>query len=837
MRPMDDTTLTPEYQALFDAVAPLLTAIEQRQQDDEATQDARLLALGQALKAKREQAIGARVNSGFERVCLQSEEAYVGVDDANRGAVAAPRWIKPTTMEGPVLAANAPREREDVRSSIYLRLTARYVDAGASKAGEILLPVDDKAFSLDPTPVPELIKGQQDPSHVTDAQTGQPLYRLPTPAESAPSSVGAPATTPVSPSAPSLGMAPPPGSPGLPPLQTKDLAGEALDLARKKATQAETQIYDWMVETHFRREMRKVIFDAARLGVGILKGPYPIERQRMAFSRATDAQGRPVLGPDGKPVYELDLVQEVQPGLRWVDPWNVFPDPACGEDIHRAAYIFERDFFSKAEVEALKHRPGYRADLIEQALQAGPSTIAGSESRNPQSQKNAYEHRWPIWYYHGTLDQDDLAALNPDAAQDPDCACAEGAPVVVTLINDIPVYAALQPLKSGRLPYHAMPWQRRPGQWWGIGVAEQCQAPQRILNGATRAMLDNAGKSAGSQLIMDKSCVVPADGEWTIGRDKIWYKNVDGTVDDVRKVFYAFEVPNVTAPLLNIIQFAYKLAEESTNIPLITQGQTGATTPETLGATQLQDSNASQLLRNVGYNCDDFITRPLVEQLYEWLLLDPDVPDDAKGDFTIHAHGSSAMVERAIQEQTIVQMSQMVQNPKNPFGVDPKRWFEQWAKSKHLNPKDFQYSDQEQQALDQQPVPPPPQVLVAQINAAVKEQIAQLEAQLGQMKIRQDTHDTQQVQQVRLQELQAQERLAMLQYATQQKISLDEVKAKLADTAMRLQIQKELGSAEMALDLHTHRVPPADRHPVGAQVIRPATEPPGRAPNGEAFAR
>ena len=55
----------------------------------------------------------------------------------------------------------------------------------------------------------------------------------------------------------------------------------------------------------------------------------------------------------------------------------------------------------------------------------------------------------------------------------------------------------------------------------------------------------------------------------------------------------------------NSCREAVASAEESTSIPLITQGQTGPTTPDTFGAAQLQNNNANQLLRSVGYAVDE----------------------------------------------------------------------------------------------------------------------------------------------------------------------------------------------------------------------------------------
>ena len=49
------------------------------------------------------------------------------------------------------------------------------------------------------------------------------------------------------------------------------------------------------------------------------------------------------------------------------------------------------------------------------------------------------------------------------------------------------------------------------------------------------------------------------------------------------------------------------------------------------------------------------------------------MPNEAeKGEYQIDAHGSAALVERAIQDQSIAQMAAMALNP--AYGIDPKKW-------------------------------------------------------------------------------------------------------------------------------------------------------------------
>ena len=174
---------------------------------------------------------------------------------------------------------------------------------------------------------------------------------------------------------------------------------------------------------------------------------------------------------------------------------------------------------------------------------------------------------------------------------------------VVSLVNNRVIRAIRPVLESENLPFRVFNWRRRAGHWAGVGVAEQVKTPQKVVNAATRAMLNNAGMSAGSQVVGIMDGLIPADGSNKITPDKLWWldpKSAAG-IDDVRKAFAAFEWPNKTPELMSIVEYGFKLFEEHSSIPLITQGQSGDTTPDTFSGQQLQDNNANQLLRDVGF--------------------------------------------------------------------------------------------------------------------------------------------------------------------------------------------------------------------------------------------
>lgn len=777
-----------------------------------AAQD-RLDSISKIVVDKRAEAIQARKDSGIEDVWLKAEEAYLGIDDLNRGEFAGAKWIKPSSKEGPVTTNQGRADTAEVRSTVYIPMTSRYVDAGSSKLGEILLPIDDKAFSIDAGEVADLIQAKSNTTQVTD-DAGQPLMRDPKPDELA--AMQQPGPDGAAPQAdPNAGV----------PITVSDLAEEKMSQASASAKKAEKRIFDWMSNSQYPAEMRKVIFDGARIGVGVLKGPFPEKRKSQAYVKGE---------------VSLKTVERAVPAYRNVDPWNIFPDRACGENIQNGDFILERDYLSAKQVRSLKKIKGYIATQIDQVIKEGPGKKNSDDNRQDEKQKN--EHRFEVWYFYGTLNRDDVEALVDAGGVDPkDILPAEGEEVyaIVTLINDCAVRATINPLDSGEFPYHSFPWRRRAGHWAGVGVGEQIQTPQRMINAATRAMMNNAGKSAGVQVVLDTGAITPADTRWVISGDKLWFKNPDSTIDDVRKAFSLFEIPNRGDEMMKIVDYAFKLAEEATSIPLITQGQSGGTTPDTFGATQLQNNNANQLLRSVGYTVDDFITEPVVRQSYEYLLLDPEVPDDEKGDWEINAHGSTAMVERAIQDQTIAQMAGMVKDP--AFGINPKKWFAEFMKSKRLDPRAFQYTEEEQKKIESQPQPKAPAVEAATIRAQSSEKIAQAKSQENVQLAKMDTdRDTVHVQsqtkrdenqhQATMSELALRRELAMLDYANTNKVSLDKLKAELTQTAMKLETQKDLFVAGTTLDVHKHRNP-------APQVATPAVEPAGRAPDGEAFAK
>ena len=712
--------------------------------------------IGLAIAKKRDEAVKARQSSGIEEVWAEDEDAYIGVDDANRSEAKA---YKPPSINGSFTTTR----RSTTRSTVLLNITRPYVDAAASRIADMAMPTDDRNWSMKPTPVPELearMKQAFDANTAPDPQVQQ-----------------------------------------------------VMDEANKRAEAAEKRIEDWLVECQWHAEMRKVLEDCAKLGTGIMKGPTPARRRNIQFVNG-----------------QMQVEYSFSPESKRIDPWNLYPDPACGESIHEGSFVFERDTLSTKQLRELKGVTGYLSEQIDKVLEEGP----GKKYIEDRGVKKSVmdDDKFEVWFYYGLLDKDDLEALGVEA----DDSQLTGVPTICTLVNDAVIRAAMNPLDSGEFPYDVMPWQRVPNSWAGIGVGRQIRTPQRIITSATRNMMDNAGLSGGPIIILRKGMVEPVDGTWELTPRKIFVVKEEGDVRSVNDAIGSIIIPSNQPEMANIIQFALKMAEDVTGLPMILQGQQGQA-PDTVGGMQLMQNNASTVLRRLARTLDDCITEPHIRRYYQWLMMYGE--DAEKGDFRIDARGSAALVERDLQNQAILQMGQLVMNP--AFGIDPEKWFAEACKAQRLDPKRFQMDEEKKAQLAQQQPPPPPQVMVAQIREqgamqrkqmelAAGQQSDQLEAQIDMARIKTDidrdaayvmaeTERTRAEHDGRMRELMLKRELALLEYANANKMTLDTIKADLAKESMRLNTQRELAAVSATAQ----------------RMSKPPTEPPGRAKPGQSW--
>ncbi|KKM89693.1 hypothetical protein LCGC14_1246240, partial [marine sediment metagenome] len=431
----------------------------------------------------------------------------------------------------------------------------------------------------------------------------------------------------------------------------------------------------------------------------------------------------------------------------------------------------------------------------------------------------AMKNKFRIWYMYGTAEQEDLEAA--------DCDCEEKTdphlPVMVTMVNNHVIRVQLNILDSGAFPYDLFRWRRRGGYWAGIGIGRQVRVAQEIVVGGCRNLMENAGLAAGPMIVFKQGTIFPVgQKKMGIGPRRIFYiAKDDESIKDATKAIGVIKVDMLVDDLLKIINFGLKLAEDITGMPVLLQGQMGSA-PDTVGGMQILNNNASSPIRQLGRDFDDDILEPHTDRYYQYLLLYGENVKE-KGDFFVNATGSSALVEKDIQNTELINLQGIVSDIR--FGLDPEKYAEELLISRHFDPSKFRFEDEEKRKLFEQMANPPDaakeialmkkEVELMRIEANLRGE--GLRAQVAISKQEQDAMQAKDQNQLDLLLAGFQGEIENMRDGTSNQQHIDKLKTDL------FKFMEEIRATERLVRLEAR----ADRLP------EPVVEPPGKAKAGE----
>ena len=566
------------------------------------------------------------------------------------------------------------------RSRVVINIVRPKVDQAIARMCEILFPVDDRNWDIKTTPIPEIADMQGDQRQTVDPATGQPT-----------------------------GM-------------TADQEAKlVLEAAKKAAEGMKTSIDDSLTECKYNGESRLMVEDGVRLGAGILYGPYP--------ARQTSKIWLPQ--PGG--TQTLQYNEEIVPATRRLDPWNVYFDPSCGNDHQRGRGVWFKSDVNRKELRTLVNLPGYDTEMIREVLRSTPNRIRVTEGRvlRDMVQEDTYE----MWTYHGEIEPDEMECLT-ERAGDPIKDVAFG---VLIMVNDKVIGAMPSWVADETLPFDVWCWRKSDDSPFGYGLPDELEHQQRVVNSAWRQVMDNGRTSLGGQIVMKKGVIIPQNGTYEITPNKIWLAKDD--LEDVRQAFSVFEFNSHLQELLSIAQAAMTFADQETSMPQIMGGEQGSA-PETVGGMVMLYNNANAVLRQRVKLYDDNVTRPHIGRYYDWKMAND--PDPAiKGDYEVDARGSTALVERDIQNQALLNLANITNNPRYTPHLKERAELAAILKAFKVNPDELMKPEDEVEAAmaaqAEQGAPQDPRIAVAEMNMQVKQmdiearrEAMQLETQLAQ---------------------------------------------------------------------------------------------------------
>ena len=707
----------------------------------------KLSIFGMALGRQRDTWIRARAAAGVDKRWLEDEDQYNSKDNVNR---AASQMMTSVEQGYPVTTQHAKPHR----STVYIGLTRQKTNAAEARIADILLPTDDRNWGIKPTPEPSISELVSDNGQAINPATGEQVT----------DQQGNPVTM-------------------------KAVARAIMADARQKAKAMQTTIDDQLIESDYNAELRAVIHDAAKWGTGILKGPVVMNRSRKAWKKLETGEQAMV------------FIEEKAPVSFRVDPRNVYPDPGCGSNIQNGKGIYERDELTAKRVRELAKQKGYMEDQLRKVLEEGPKRSRALQEIRDEELTDIAEDLFEKWEYTGEVDYDDLAAAGVELGEKDQLRTVSA---TVVMINDTVVRAFINPLEDGSLPFDAFIWEKAGNTVWGYGVPHLMRAQQRVLNAAWRQMMDNAGVTSGPQIVVKPGVIQPADKQWQLSARKIWYATDD--VDDVRKAFTSFEFNSHQGELASIIEMAMQLADAETGVPTLMQGEQG-TAPDTVGGMQMLMTSANVVLKRLVKQFDDLVTKPHIRRYYDWNMLYND-DETIKGDFSVDARGSSTLVVRDIQNQAFLQLLAAGANPLYGKYLDPKKLFERALQAQHVDPAEVFKSDEEieeileaERQAAQQGQTEDPRIAAAKIRAQTDVQRVQAQNEGDMMELQTRLQIAQEGIRARREERQQLMELEMLKLANAQNMTLEQIKARLGETAIKERSKQNLFAAERRLKM------------------------------------
>ena len=524
------------------------------------------------------------------------------------------------------------------RSQIFVKITKTKVLAAYSQVTDVLFAGNKFPIGVEQTPIPE---GIQDTVHI-DAAVPEPLREV-----YEELNVGYAGD----------GREVPPGSVtarDLGPIQEKIKGAEdkiksgsgntmtaaIYEPAKEAARRMEKKIHDQLAESDGNKHLRFVAFEQCLFGTGIIKGPFA---QDVEYPR-WDSDG------------SYNPVMKTRPRLEAVSIWNFYPD-SDAYNMDEAEHVVYRHRLSRTQMRELKDRPLFRKEAVERSVDAGPNYVKEYwEDVIDDSNYTMETNRWEVLEYWGVIDSEtaEEAGLkltkelkNKDQVQVNAWIC--GGNILRLVLN---------PFKPTRIPFYAVPYELNPYSFFGIGVAENMEDTQQLMNGFMRMAVDNAVLSGNLIFEVDETNLVPGQ-DLSVYPGKV-FRRQGGAPG---QALFSTKFQNVAQENMMLFDKSRQLADESTGIPSFSHGQTGVMgVGRTASGMSMLMGAAAQNIKTVVKNIDDYMLAPLGQAMFAFNM-QFDFDPEANGDLAVVARGTESLMRNEIRSQKLMQVMQLGANP------------------------------------------------------------------------------------------------------------------------------------------------------------------------------
>lgn len=515
--------------------------------------------------------------------------------------------------------------------------------AGEALMQDVIMPLGDQSFAIDPTPLADLPEeamrevGEQVAEQISEDQIQadpRAFWRL-----------------------------------------SNEVADQQLaalrEEAKERADKHADKITDQMIEGGWEDAMSGFLRDLCTYKVAWFKGPIIRNKRRTKWTGD-----------------QIVVEEELVPFFSNPSPHDIYLSPNLKE--LGQGYLLERMKFTRGALAEMRDVPGWSGAAIDRVLAANPGSRIGDMVQG-DNERNRLEGRDSIFAdpygdeviealeFWGSvsakmlmdwgMSEAKLAAWKQDRRRpgsgiDPN----EYFDVCALLVGTECVRAILNPDPLGEWPHNCSSFALKPGSIYGEGIPELIRDDQEGYSAAMRNWLDNAAFSAAPIFGIDTNSVAPEslmNCTMLQPRDVIFF---DGNKlrNSGDKPIIPIVIESRADQFLQMAEYFEQKADDRTGIPRYAQGNgdvqgAGQTARGMNMLLQLLSKGIKLILANVDKN----VQRRVIARLYRWNLKNLVGPqwEGIKGDCQVSAKGILAEIMKEETRMRLQEFAAMTNNP------------------------------------------------------------------------------------------------------------------------------------------------------------------------------
>jgi len=452
--------------------------------------------------------------------------------------------------------------------------------------------------------------------------------------------------------------------------------------AQRAARRMEKLIHDQIDESNGSSEIRNALLESALLGTGIVKGPFNFNKKLHKWDVTEDGER------------EYNPLEVRVPRIEFVSCWDFYPDPS-GTTMDECEYVVHRHKMNRSQLRQLRNMPYFDEDAIREAIQMGANYVEKDYEyaiKDDNRAEEDYQTNFEVLEYWGIMDAEYAREVGIELSDNIDDL--DEVQINAWICGDKLLRAVVNPFTPYRIPYHAFPYERNPYNFFGIGIAENMDDSQQIMNGHARMAIDNLAMSGSLVFDVDESALVGGQS-MEIYPGKIFRRQAGMP----GQAIHGLKFPNTSQENLMMFDKFRQLADEQTGIPSYSHGQTGVQSMTRTASGMSMLLGASSLnIKTVVKNLDDFLLKPLGESYFQWNMQFLENELDVKGDLEVKATGTNSLMQKEVRSQRLTMFLQTAQSPAIAPFVKISKLVSELAYSLDLDPEEI-LNDPEEAAI------------------------------------------------------------------------------------------------------------------------------------------